>query len=640
MGHAHVEPHEHENGLGAFIAPAVSLVMLVAGMIMTHTGFSLFADHPFLELLWYVIAFLPVGVPVFREACEEMISKDIFNEFTLMSVACLGAFCIGEYPEAVGVMLFYSIGETLQDRAVDKATRDISHLLSLKTDKAHLIIDGRTADTDPKTVAPGAMIEVFPGERVPLDGVLESESALFDTSALTGESMPRQLGKGDEVLAGMISLQTAVRVRTTREYGESALSRILKMVNEASERKAPTELFIRRFARIYTPTVLALAALLVAVPAIVGAANPDFHYVFSSWLERALVFLVISCPCALVISVPLGYFAGIGMASRKGILFKGGNYLDAIAKIKRVAFDKTGTLTTGRFGVENVTSRDMPAPEFLAVVASAESASSHPLAVALKNYAREKGVTVAKPDDVKEFPGYGIKASVGGKTIIAGNHKLMEKERIALPESVGDIDATSIICAIDGRFAGIVTFSDTLKPDAEKAIADLRDLGVEKIVMLSGDRQEAVDKFADKLGLDEARGNLLPEDKAAYVEKISGRNDGGTAFVGDGMNDSPVLAMSDVGIAMGALGSDMAVEAADMVLQTDSPSSVATAIRIGRKARVIIRENIIGAIGVKVAILVLGMLGIANLWAAVFADVGVALLAVLNSMRILRMRLR
>lgn len=646
QGHNHHHHHHHNHGgARAFAAPALSLLMLVAGLSITHFGCDFFHSEapklsPVLKYLWYIAAFLPVGLPVVKEAAEGIVNGDFFNEFTLMTLACVGAFCIGELPEAVGVMLFYSIGETLQHGAVDRATRNISRLIDVRGERATVLRDGEEATVDPRSVKPGEVIVVHPGERVPLDGVMTGGEGVFDTSALTGESVPREISGGDEVLAGMICLRRSVRLRVSREFGESALSRILAMVGEASTRKAHAELFIRRFARIYTPVVIALALLVVAVPALVAAVRPDFHYVFSEWLYRALVFLVISCPCALVVSVPLGYFAGIGAASRLGILFKGGNYLEAVRRIDTIAFDKTGTLTTGRFGVERVECVDGDELPMLCLMAAAESGSSHPLAKTLVDYVSSRGGRIPKAEDMAEMAGFGVKARVDGHEVLAGNLRLLESEGVPFPAGGGVGAGTVIACAVDGRYLGCVLLADTVKPDAADALAQLRGLGVRRLLMLSGDRREITDAYAARLGIDEAHGELLPQDKARIVERLTKTPGSVTAFVGDGMNDAPVLALSDVGVAMGGLGSDAAIESADVVIQTDQPSRIATAIRIGRETHTVVMENIAGAIGIKVAILVLGVLGYASLWGAVFADVGVALLAVLNSMRILWKRYR
>ncbi len=627
--------HSHAHGLKAFLAPIVSFVMLILGVLMSMAALPAFVANRWVEFSWYLIAFLPVGFPVVKEAIAGVRRRDYFNEFTLMVIACIGAFCIWELPEAVGVMLFYSIGETLQHGAVDRATRNISRLLDIRGEKATVVRSGVCVDVKPQTVKIGETIEVHPGERVPLDGAIESDDALFDTSALTGESIPREITLGGEVLAGMISLDKTVRIRVVREYEKSALARILELVSDASTRKARTELFIRRFARVYTPIVIVLAALVVAVPAVVGVFFTGFDYIFSEWFYRALVFLVISCPCALVISVPLGYFAGIGAASRAGILFKGGNYLDAIRKIDTVAFDKTGTLTTGKFSVESVSSISIDEVEMLSLLASAEAESSHPLAKALVDYVKSRSIVYKKAESVSEKAGFGVLAVVDGRRVLVGSLKLLQTEEVAYPRQLNSISATIIACAVDDEYCGYVAFADTLKPDAIEAVSELKRLGIDKIVMLSGDRNEIVAKYAEKVGITESHGEMLPQDKAAYVEQMASTPGRGIAFVGDGMNDAPVLALSNVGVAMGGLGSDVAIESADVVIQSDCPSRLAAAIRIGRATHTIVTENIVGAIGIKVVILILSAAGYASLWAAVFADVGVALLAVLNSMRIL-----
>ena len=451
--------------------------------------------------------------------------------------------------------------------------------------------------------------------------------------------MPRSIAKDGEVLAGMIADGQPVRIRVNRPYGQSALARILNLVKEASGRKAPTELFIRRFARIYTPVVILLAFLIVAVPAIVGATG-HFDYVFSEWLYRGLVFLVISCPCALVISVPLGYFAGIGAASRAGVLVKGGNYLEALAKVDAVAFDKTGTLTTGRFEVSEIDIQGVDRDTFLSYILSLEKGSTHPIAKAVSVYAAANGGRELAVTGMKEISGQGVEATLDGKTVAVGNMRLMESRNIAVPEKLGNSSATLVICAVDGHYCGYLSLADAVKPDAQLAVQRLKDLGVTDVYMLSGDRKEVVADYAARLGINHALGALMPEDKARHISDLihsQGRN---VAFVGDGMNDAPVLALSTVGVAMGGLGSDAAVESADVVVQTDQPSKVATAIRIARTTATVVRENIIGAISIKVIVLVAGALGYASLWGAVFADVGVALLAVLNSLRILYMKHR
>ena len=627
--------HCHSHGSSGLWMPTVSFVLLVIGLIGKYSGISWFAES-WIEAIWFLVAFLPVGLPVMREAWEAALRKDFFSEFSLMAIASIGAFCIGEYPEAVAVMLFYTVGERLQLLAVNKASKNISDLLDVRPERTDVWRTGTYMNVSPKDVKVGERIEVKPGGRVPLDGVLLEAEAQFDTSALTGESMPRSIREGEEVLAGMIVQGQAVRIQVNRPYEQSALARILALVKDASERKAPAELFIRRFARIYTPIVILLSFLIVSVPALVWMVTPSFKYVFSDWLYRGLVFLVISCPCALVISVPLGYFGGIGAASRAGILFKGGNYLDAITRVNTVAFDKTGTLTTGRFEVTTVESTEIPVSDLLSILLSVERKSTHPVAQAVVRYAEKQDSVPMEITDMRELAGHGVEAIVNGRQVLVGNIRLLAERDIPVPKELSDSVSTVVVCAIDGKYAGHLLLSDTLKKDAVDAIRRLKDLDVKDIRLLSGDKQEIVNQFAERLGVDKAYGNLLPEDKAAYIERLTAETDKSVAFVGDGMNDAPVLALSDVGIAMGGLGSDAAIESADVVIQTDQPSKVAEAISIGRATRNIVRQNIVGSIGVKVIVLVAGAFGFATLWEAVFADVGVSLLAVLNSVRILK----
>lgn len=632
--HGHCCDHGKSNVINAFVAPAISLFLLVVGMTAGHFHSDFFSAE-WVAPVWYVIAFLPVGLPVVRECAEALAHGNIFNEFMLMTVACIGAFLIGEYPEAVGVMLFYSVGETLQHRAVDSATKNISSLLDKRPEIAFVVREGKVVSVSPTDVKPGETIEIRPGQRVPLDGTMVKETGLFDTSALTGESIPREIEPGEEVLAGMISLRQTSRIRVTRPYGESALARILDMVRNASSRKAHAELFIRKFARIYTPAVMLLAVLIASVPAVISIFNPSFHYAISEWIYRSLVFLVISCPCALVISIPLGYFAGIGAASRLGILFKGGNYLEAITRVNTVAFDKTGTLTTGQFHVSRIMAERIPDNDMLSLMAAVESKSTHPLAKTLAAYVKKSGITIPDVKEMREYSGLGATGYVTGKKILTGSLKFLRQNNVECPDSAGENTETVIACAVDGKYTGYVTLTDTIREDASDGVAALRHLGIRKVIMLSGDRQEIADAYGKRIGIDESFGDLLPQQKAEFVERLTQNKHNSVAFAGDGMNDAPVLAVSNVGIAMGASGSDAAIESADVIIRTDSPSRIATAIKIGRYTRTVILENIIGAITVKIAIMILGALGLASLWAAVFADVGVALLAILNSLRIL-----
>lgn len=635
--HEHEHTGSHDTGWWRpYIGIAISLSLLIAGLILDHFH-DFMTETVWAKPVWYFIAFLPVGFPVVKEAIEGISQKDYFNELTLMALACIGAFCIGEYAEAVGVMLFYCIGENLQDKAVDRATKDISKLLEIKAETARLITDNGIELVKPESVKVGDIIEVYPGERVPLDGVMESsEGGMFDTAALTGESVPREIDKGEEVLAGMISSGSTVKIKVNRPFGESAVSRILDLVKNAQAKKAKSEVFIRKFARVYTPIVTLLAFCVVMLPYFFSVVHPQFHFVFSEWLYRALVFLVISCPCALVISVPLSYFAGIGAASRQGILFKGGNYLETIKNVNVVAFDKTGTLTTGKFSVNQIeTTTGFDKKEMLALMAAAESQSNHPLAKAIVDYVAYEGINIPKIEGMKEVSGKGVEAEIDGKKVLAGNLKLMDEEKISYPDDLKSNPSTIIALGIDGKFAGYVILADTPKADSAQTVKDLDDLGVSDVVMLSGDRKQIVSKYGEIMGIRNAYGELLPQDKAEYVENVAKTPGKNIAFVGDGMNDAPVLAISNVGIAMGGLGSDAAIESADVVIQTDNPSRVVTAIKIGRYTHTIVMENIIGALVIKVAILTLGVIGFASLWAAVFADVGVTMLAVLNSMRVL-----
>ena len=569
-----------------------------------------------------------------KEAWEAMRHGDIFNEFTLMTIATIGAFYIGEYPEGVAVMLFYSLGEWFQDKAVNRAKHSISALLDVRPETATVIRQGQEARVNPREVMPGEVIEVKTGERVPLDGNLQNETAAFNTSALTGESLPRNIHQGEEVLAGMIATDRVVRLTVTKPFEQSALSRILKMVQEASDRKAPAELFIRKFARIYTPAVTGLALLIVLLPCLWSLIQPSFAYAFDDWLYRGLVFLVISCPCALVVSIPLGYFGGIGAASRQGILFKGGNYLDAITQVDTVVFDKTGTLTQGRFEVSDVQASSLQADELLALVASMEQGSNHPVGQAVVRAAKARGLALETFAREEELSGLGIRAVLDdGRVCLAGNVRLMRREGIALPPSADAVEETAVFCAVGGQYAGCIVLADVVKPDSVEAVRRLRALGIRDIEMLSGDREGIVTRMAGRLGIDRAWGDLLPEGKVEHLKalKDKGRR---TAFVGDGMNDAPVLALADVGIAMGGLGSDAAIETADVVIQTDQPSKVAEAVRLGRRTRHVVWQNITFALAVKLVILALGAMGMAGLWAAVFADVGVAMLAICNALRI------
>lgn len=630
--HDEVDEHDHDHGDGeapawkSYLPAVTSFVLLMTGILMDNFLHPTFFTG-ITRFIWYGVAYLPVGLPVAIKGLRLMIRGDIFTEFVLMTIATLGAFYIGEYPEGVAVMLFYTVGELFQDAAVSRAKRSIKALLDIRPDTAMVLKNGTYSAVAPTEVQPGDIIQVKAGEKVPLDGIVQNEGSSFNTAALTGESRPVTLGNGDTVLAGMINQQSVVELKVSKLFNDSSLARILTMVQEATTRKAKTEQFIRKFARIYTPVVVLLAVAITLLPALF--VQP---YVFNDWLYRSLIFLVISCPCALVISIPLGYFGGIGAASRKGILFKGSNYLDLMTKINRVVMDKTGTLTKGVFKVQEVKSEGMPESEWLPFAAALESQSTHPVAKAVVEHAGKSDLKVDAPEEIS---GHGLKGVIQGKTVLAGNVKLLQKMDISFPESIQQIEDTIVLVAVDGKFAGYITIADEIKEDSKEAVQALHAMHI-KTTMLSGDKQAVVDKVAKELGIDEAFGDLLPENKVAKLEAIKRTSSTVIAFVGDGINDAPVLALSDVGIAMGGLGSDAAIETADVVIQTDQPSKIATAIRIGRATNRVVWQNIGFAFGVKAIVLALGAGGIATMWEAVFADVGVALLAILNAARIQR----
>lgn len=648
MGHCSCCAHTHECApekhiekkesiFAEYWKVGLSFILLISGIIMNALELPFFREGYF-SLIWYIVAYLPVGLPVMKEAWESMKDKDYFSEFTLMFVATLGAFYIGEYPEGVAVMLFYSVGELFQEKAVDKAKRNIGALLDVRPEEAAVVRDGRVIIENPQNVKVGETIEIKTGGRVPLDGMMLNEVAAFNTAALTGESVPRSIRMGEEVLAGMIVTDKVIRIKVIRPFDKSALARILELVQNASERKAPAELFIRKLARVYTPIVIGLAVLIVLLPFIYSLITPQFLFTFNDWLYRALVFLVISCPCALVVSIPLGYFGGIGAASRLGILFKGGNYLDAITKINTVVFDKTGTLTKGTFEVQSCNCESgVSEEELIRMIASVESSSTHPIAKAVVNYAGRRNIELSSVTDSKEYAGLGLEATVNGIQVLAGNGRLLSKFQIEYPPELLSITDTIVVCAIGNKYSGYLLLSDSLKEDARIAIQNLKALGIQNIQILSGDKQSIVSNFAEKLGISEAYGDLLPDGKVKHLEELRQHTENQVAFVGDGMNDAPVLALSNVGIAMGGLGSDAAIETADVVIQTDQPSKVAEAIKVGKLTRRIVWQNISLAFGVKLLVLILGAGGLATLWEAVFADVGVALIAIMNAVRIQKM---
>ena len=606
-----------------------TVVIFLGGVFLDYIKPDFFSGN--IRLIWYIIAYLPVALPAFKYALTAIAQKDFFNEFTLMIVATLGAFLIGDYPEAVTVMLFYTIGELFQNSAVLKARRSIKSLLDVRPDSAAVVRDGLITTVSPESVSIGETVQVKAGEKVPLDGKMLSSKGSFNTSALTGESIPRTIREGEPVLAGMVNLNSVIDLRVEKKYEDSSLARVLEMVQEASSRKSKTELFIRKFARIYTPIVFALALAITVIPSFIVS-----DYLFSDWLYRALVFLVISCPCALVISIPLSYFGGIGAASHNGILFKGANYLDLIAKVNTVVIDKTGTLTEGVFQVQKIRSIYPEKEKMIEFAAALESKSNHPIAKAILEYFTDiipSDYNIAK---VEEIAGHGMKGLVNGQEVLTGNSKLMKLHEIKYEQKIDDVKETVVIVAINKEYAGYFVISDKVKKDSWNAISRLKKLGIKTTVMLSGDKKSIVDDLADELNIDFAYGDLLPEDKVNHIEELKKDSDNIVVFVGDGINDAPALAISDVGIAMGGMGSDAAIEIADVVIQTDQPSKIATAIQIARSTRAIVIQNIVFALGVKFLVMLLGALGIASMWEAVFADVGVSLIAILNSIRILR----
>ncbi|MBC6367561.1 heavy metal translocating P-type ATPase [Algoriphagus sp. AK58] len=608
----------------------VSFVILLTGIAADQLGQpSIFQG--WIRIGWYVLAYLPVGWPVLVKGWKSIVKGDVFTEFFLMGIATLGAFAIGEYPEAVAVMLFYAIGELFQDAAVNRAKRNIKALLDIRPDSASVFRGGQTVSVHPEEVQIGETIQVKPGEKVPLDGEMISEKGSFNTSALTGESKPATYNKGENVLAGMVNLDRLIELKVIRRFNESSIARILELVQNATSRKAKTEQFIRKFARVYTPIVTFLAIGLAFLPYFFVE-----DYVFEAWLYRALIFLVISCPCALVVSIPLGYFGGIGAASRKGILFKGSNFLDLMTSVNTVVMDKTGTLTKGVFEVQKAVTMEGSTLDWLSLTAAMESKSTHPIAKAITEYAKKQGGEISEPEQQEEIAGHGLKGIVNGKHVLVGNQKLLDKEGIVThTDAAGEVN-TVIHVAVDQKYAGYLVIADELKEDAVQAINELHKLGVRELIMLSGDKNAVTQQVAKSLGIDKAFGDLLPEQKVEKVEELKKDTSRVIAFVGDGINDAPVLALADVGIAMGGLGSDAAIETADVVIQTDQPSKIATAIQLGKQTKRIVWQNISLAFGVKVIVLALGAGGLATMWEAVFADVGVALLAILNAVRIQR----
>ena len=627
--------HDHDHGdssgtvINLFLPSIISFVLLAVALSFDHLfPQSWFKD--WIRVVWYVVAYLPVGYPVLRDSYQSIKRGDVFSEFFLMGIATVGAFAIGQYAEGVAVMLFYSIGELFQMLAVRKAKSDIKSLLDQRPDVANVLEEQKVISKKASDVKIGEIIELKPGEKLALDGKLLSDFATFNTAALTGESKPDSKTKGDSILAGMINLNSVALVEVTTAFTDSKLSKILEMVQEATTKKAPTELFIRKFAKIYTPIIVYLAIAICLVPLLFVD-----EYVFKDWLYRALIFLVISCPCALVISIPLGYFGGIGAASKNGILFKGSTFLDVMAAIQVVVMDKTGTLTKGVFKVQKVVAIGISEVDLVKYTAAIEAKSTHPVGSTIVLFANDdyNEVTVT---DVTEIPGMGLKGRVNGNEIAVGSPKLMKKINVDYDVQLDTIPYTTIVVAFNQKYAGHFIIADEIKEDAKTAIASLHKLKI-KTILLSGDNQAVVSAVAKELNIDEAFGNLLPEHKVEKVESLL-KQKFKVAFVGDGVNDAPVIALADAGIAMGGLGSDATIETADIVIQNDQPTKIFTAINIGRKTKQIVWQNITLAFVVKLIVLILGAGGLATMWEAVFADVGVALLAILNAVRIQRMK--
>lgn len=645
-GHSHGHHHEHEHhhhehgegGLrGKLLLIAATVFLLIGAVIVEHNT----SLATWQLLLVYLVPYLLIGHDTLGEALEGIAKGDMFNEDFLMSVATIGALCIGflpgaetQFPEAVFVMLFFQVGELFEGYAEGRSRESISHLMDIRPDVANVERNGTVESVKPEDVRVGETIVVRPGEKIPLDGIIVEGATSLNTIALTGESCPRDVEEKDEVVSGCINLTGVIRVKTTKTFGESTVSKIIRLVESADENKSRSESFITRFAHVYTPIVVFAALALAFIPPFFSA--DGYATAFSTWLYRALIFLVVSCPCALVISVPLSFFGGIGAASRRGILIKGSGYMDTLANLGTVVFDKTGTLTHGEFAVEAVHPSDFDEHELLHLAAHVEHFTTHPIGAALRNAFPSEAIDGCKIEEVEEITGRGIRAKVSGRTVCVGNGKMMED--IGLEAHNCHLAGTIIHVAVDGKYAGHIVINDKIKEDSAEAITSLKRLGVEKTVMLTGDREAVGKDVAERLGLDEYHAELLPADKVAHVERLIREKAEGKSlvFVGDGINDAPVLKRADVGIAMGALGSDAAIEAADVVLMDDKPSKISTAIDIARRTIHIARENVVFAIGVKVAVLLLATVGLGNMWMAVFADVGVTVLAVLNAMRTLR----
>ena len=610
----------------------IKLIKIIVSIILVITSTIIKFDNSLVNNVLYILAYLIVGLEIVLKAIKNILRGKVFDENFLMSVATIGAFCIGEFQEAVAVMIFYQVGELFQSYAVDKSRKSISNLMDIRPDYANVYRDNEIEKIDPDDVNIGEIILIKPGEKIPLDGIVVEGESMLNTLALTGESIPRKVSINDEVLSGCVNIEGTLKVKVSKEFGESTVSKILDLVENASSRKSKSENFISKFARYYTPIVVIIAIVLAIIPPLI---IKDAS--FNDWIYRALSFLVVSCPCALVISIPLSFFGGIGAASKIGVLIKGSNYLEALANTEIVVCDKTGTLTEGVFKVQKIDAVGYSDDELLRYASYAEHFSNHPISLSIKEvYGKE--IDEKQITEVKEIAGKGISAKVNKKLVLIGNEKLMKENNIKYDKSkeVG----TLIYVAIDKKFAGTIVIADKIKDDAFKAVKLFRENNIQKIIMLTGDHKNISEDVASKLNLDEFYSELLPQDKVEIVEKLMHKKDdnGKLVFIGDGINDAPVLALSDIGVAMGALGSDAAIEAADVVIMTDEPSKIANAINISKKTMRIVKQNITFAITVKIAVLILSALGIASMWAAVFADVGVSVLAIINALRILRIK--
>ena len=628
--HDHDHDHSHHgDDWKVYLSALISFTLLMAGIAFDYFDVAFF--NGWIRIVWYAVAYIPVGLPVINEAFKALRKGEVFTEFFLMSIATIGAFAIGEYPEGVAVMLFYAVGELFQSAAVKRAKNNIKALLDVRPKIANVLRNTKFETVNPDEVAIGESIQIKVGEKVPLDGILLSEKASFNTAALTGESKPQSVLKNENVLAGSINLDGVIEVKVSKLFNDSSVSRILELVQNATSKKAKTELLIRRLAKIYTPIVAYLSLAVCFLPYFFVDG-----YVFEDWLYRALIFLVISCPCALVISIPLGYFGGLGAASKNGILFKGAKYLDKLKEVNTIVMDKTGTVTKGVFEISQIrTSGTWTEKTLMPILLAIESKSTHPIAKAIMNYRTKE--QIPKATSVKEIAGKGLTGTVNGINIVVGNQKLMQQYGISTPKEIKTIVESMVLVGIDGEYVGYVTIADELKGDAKRSIDRLKKDGIVKLMMLSGDKDSITQKVAKQLGIQDAKGGLLPEEKLREVEILKQYAANRIAFIGDGINDAPVLAASDVGIAMGAMGSDVAIETADVIIQTDQISKVSTGIQIAKSTQTIIWQNIFLAFGVKIIVLILGAGGLATMWEAVFADVGVALLAILNAVRLQRM---